>query len=67
MLWPPCWRPLAILEEVSASALSVVRGVIWFQEEVRSTWNLENYTLAGTLLVLDVFDARWIYRKLHSF
>ena len=32
--------------------------------EVSSTWHQEQYTLAGTLLVLDVFDC--IYLKLHS-
>ena len=67
ILWPPCWRPLAIIEEVSVSALAVVRIVIWFQVEVRSTLNLEKYTLAGTLLVPDVFDNFWISRKLHYF
>ena len=44
-----------------------MRGVLGLQVEVRSTWNLEQYTLAGTLLVPDVFDAVSISRKLHSF
>ena len=35
--------------------------------EVRSTWSQEQYTLAGTLLGPDVFDAVRISRKLHSF
>ena len=32
-----------------------------------STCILEQYTIYGTLLVPDVFDAVWISRKLHSF
>ena len=47
--------------------LAVSVGVLGFQVEVRSTWNLEQYTLAVTLLVPDVFDAEWISHKLHSF
>ena len=35
----------------------MVPGGSTFQVEVPSTWNLEQYTLAGTLLVPDVFDA----------
>ena len=37
------------------------------QVEARSTSNKEQYTLAGTLLGPDVFDAVRISRKLHSF
>ena len=33
-----------------------MHGVWGFQVEVSSTWNQEQYTLAGTLLGLDVFD-----------
>ena len=47
--------------------MPVLQGVQWFQVEVLSTWNLEQYTFAGTLLVPDVFDDVWISRKLHSF
>ena len=61
------WRPLAILEEVSASVLPVVRGVLWFQVELFFILNLELYTLAQTLLVQDVFDFLCISRKLHYF
>ena len=43
MLWTPCWRLLAILEEVSDSAMLVVRGVLRFHVEVGSSWNLEQY------------------------
>ena len=39
---------------VSVIALLEVWGVLWFQVEVRSTWNLEQYTLTGNLLVPDV-------------
>ena len=66
-LWPPCWQPLSILEEVSAFAFLVVGGMLWFQVELHSTLNLEQYTRAGTLLVPDVFYALWISRKLHYF
>ena len=41
-----------------------MHGVWGFQVEVSSTWHQEQYTLAGTLLGLDVFD--WISWKLHS-
>ena len=41
-------RPLDIIEEISDSALQVVRGMLWFLVEGCSTWNLEQYNLAGT-------------------
>ena len=44
-----------------------MQGVLGFQVEVRSTCNLEQYNLDGTLMVPDVFDAVSIYRKLYSF
>ena len=56
-----------ISSSVFLLALPEVQGVLWFQVEVHSTWNLEQYTLAGTSLVPDVFDAVWISRKLHYF
>ena len=44
-----------------------MRGVLGFQVEVRSTWNLEQYTFAGTLLVPDFFDADRISRTFRFF
>ena len=46
ILWPPYGRPLAILEEVSASSARVMCGMLWFQVEVHSTWNLEQYWIS---------------------
>ena len=62
----PCGRPLAIIEEVSASAVQVVRAVLWFQVDVRFTWNLEQYLHSTKACRLELENLPEDVRKAHT-
>ena len=50
--------PLDIMEDISASSVQIVRGVLWFQAEIHYTWNLEQYKLQNQ--EYQIFMLEWV-------